>query len=62
MLNARWLERLGYGRAADALDPAAIHGFLAAIPECEERLATYEQDGNERLYAELDRQLGRLAT
>jgi uncharacterized protein (TIGR00661 family) len=61
VLNARWLERLGYGRAADALDPAAIHGFLRAVPECEERLAGYEQDGNERLYTELDRQLERLA-
>jgi uncharacterized protein (TIGR00661 family) len=61
VLNARWLERLGYGRAADALDPAAIHGFLQAVPGCEERLAGYEQDGNERLYAELDRQLERLA-
>jgi uncharacterized protein (TIGR00661 family) len=61
VLNARWLERLGYGRAADALDAAAIHGFLQAVPGCEERLAGYEQDGNERLYAELDRQLERLA-
>lgn len=60
VLNARWLERLGYGRIADALDPAAIHGFLQAIPGCEERLASYVQDGNQRLYAELDRQLERL--
>jgi len=57
VLNARWLERLGYGRSADALDPAAIHGFLKAIPECEERLAGYVQDGNARLYEELDRYL-----
>jgi len=57
VLNARWLERLGYGRAADVLDPAAIHGFLQAIPECEERLAGYVQDGNARLYEELDRYL-----
>jgi trehalose-6-phosphatase len=34
-----------------------IHGFLAAIPGCEERLAGYVQDGNERLYEELDRYL-----
>ena len=61
VLNARWLERLGYGRGADALDDAAIHGFLQAVPGCEEKLASYEQDGNERLYAELDRQLERLA-
>jgi uncharacterized protein (TIGR00661 family) len=62
VLNARWLERLGYGRAAESLaDPDGIHAFLRAIPECEERLAAYEQDGNQRLYEELGRHLGRSA-
>lgn len=61
MLNARWLERLGYGRYAESLaDPAVIHRFLEAVPTCEERLATYEQDGNERLYAVVDERLGAL--
>lgn len=55
VLNARWLERLGYGRAADSLaDPAVIHGFLDAVPACEERLASYAQDGNEALHAIVD--------
>jgi uncharacterized protein (TIGR00661 family) len=62
ILNARWLERLGYGRAAESLaDPGVIHAFLRAIPEHEERLATYEQDGNQRLYQELGRHLGKSA-
>lgn len=62
ILNARWLERLGYGRAAESLaDPGMIHAFLRAIPACEERLATYEQDGNQRLYEEVGRHLGRSA-
>lgn len=61
VLNARWLERLGYGRAADSLaDPAVLHSFLDAIPACEERLAGYEQEGNESLYAVLDERLGAL--
>lgn len=58
--NARWLERLGYGRAAESLaDPAVLQGFLEAVPECEERLATYQQDGNRRLQEELGRHLER---
>jgi hypothetical protein len=31
-----------------------IHGFLEAVPACEERLASYAQDGNERLYGVVD--------
>lgn len=55
VLNARWLERLGYGRYAESLqDPAVIHRFLEAIPGCEEKLAGYRQDGNERLYSAVD--------
>lgn len=63
VLNARWLERLGYGRHATSLaDPAVIHRFLEAIPACEERLASYEQDGNERLYTVVDERLEALTS
>lgn len=56
VLNARWLERLGYGRYAESLqDPAVIHRFLEAVPGCEEKLAGYRQDGNEELYSAVDR-------
>jgi uncharacterized protein (TIGR00661 family) len=59
VLNARWLERLGYGRYAESLqDPAVIHGFLDAIPACEEKLAGYRQEGNERLYEVVDGLIG----
>jgi uncharacterized protein (TIGR00661 family) len=62
VLNARWIERLGYGQAAESLaDPGVIHAFLRAIPEHEDRLATYEQDGNRRLYEEIGHHLGRSA-
>jgi uncharacterized protein (TIGR00661 family) len=55
VLNARWLERLGYGRYAESLaDPAVVHRFLDAIPACEGRLASYEQDGNMKLQETLD--------
>ncbi len=62
VLNARWLERLGYGRfAKDLRDPSVVHEFLGAVPGCEEKLAGYEQDGNRELLAALDEQLDRAA-
>jgi uncharacterized protein (TIGR00661 family) len=62
VLNARWLERLGYGRFAENLrDPSVVHAFLDAVPGCEEKLANYAQDGNNALLAALDEQLDRVA-
>lgn len=61
VLNARWLERLGYGRYAESLaDPVVVHRFLDAIPACEGRLASYEQDGNMKLQETLDGLLAEL--
>jgi uncharacterized protein (TIGR00661 family) len=55
VLNARWLERLGYGRMCESLDDVRpLHDFLAALPACAERLASYRQDGNDLIRAELD--------
>jgi uncharacterized protein (TIGR00661 family) len=55
VLNGLWLERLGYGRMAHKLEDAGVLGaFLDDVPRCAERLATYEQDGNRALLAEVD--------
>lgn len=60
ILNARYLEREGYGRWAPSLeDPATVRAFIDAIPACEERLAGYAQDGNRLLLGELDALLER---
>ncbi len=62
VLNARWLERLGYGRWAKNLrDPKVVHDFLDAVPGCEEKLAGYTQEGNTELLAALDEQLDQAA-
>jgi hypothetical protein len=62
ILNARWLQHLGWGKWADDIDDAAIvRDFLDAVPRCEERLAAYAQDGNEDLFAALDEHLDRAA-
>jgi uncharacterized protein (TIGR00661 family) len=55
VLNARYLEREGFGRAADTLsDPKTVLDFVQAIPACEEKLARYAQDGNKQLFARVD--------
>ena len=59
VVNARYLEHLGYGQTADHIDEAVLREFLAAIPACEERLADYKQDGNRVLFDALNAQLKR---
>jgi uncharacterized protein (TIGR00661 family) len=59
VLNARYVEKLGYGTAADALSEAELQRFLARLPSAAERLAGYRQDGNELLKARLDAELER---
>ena len=62
VLNARYLERLGYGREAPrAPDADGIKAFLDVIPQCEEKLAAYEQEGNHELFRAVDEFLDRAA-
>jgi uncharacterized protein (TIGR00661 family) len=53
-MNARYLERLGFGTAAMVLDEAALERFLEREPLHEEALAAYEQDGNQEALAAVD--------
>ena len=62
ILNARYLQRLGYGRMAEEIDAASVHAFLEAVPDCERALASYRQDGNHLLLAEIDHQLDKAAS
>jgi uncharacterized protein (TIGR00661 family) len=57
VINARYLEREGFGQHAEHLDGPAIQRFLAALPACEARLASYRQDGNNVLFTALEEQL-----
>lgn len=59
VVNARYLQALGYGRVADHIDEAVLRDFLAAVPGCEERLASYDQAGNTLLFEALDTELRR---
>jgi uncharacterized protein (TIGR00661 family) len=61
ILNARYLEREGFGRTGSTIDAAALSAFLDAIPACERALEGYSQDGNREILAALDDHLARLA-
>lgn len=54
VVNARWLERLGYGVAAEAITDDALGRFLERVPDLQRGLAGYAQDGNRDLLAKLD--------
>jgi len=62
VMNARYLEFEGYGRAARTLsEPRVILDFVGVIDACEEKLAGYRQDGNQALFKALDGLLDRAA-
>jgi uncharacterized protein (TIGR00661 family) len=62
VLNARYLEKLGYGMEARALDnPGTVQAFVESIPRCEEKLADYTQDGNALIFAGIDAFLDKAA-
>jgi uncharacterized protein (TIGR00661 family) len=54
-MNARYVERLGYGVASTALDEVALERFLDRESEHAEALAGYEQDGNTEALETVDR-------
>jgi UDP:flavonoid glycosyltransferase YjiC (YdhE family) len=51
VMNARYVQRLGYGLCADEVDAEVLGGFIEQLPEFEAALAGYEQDGNTRTLA-----------
>jgi uncharacterized protein (TIGR00661 family) len=62
LLNARYLEREGFGVYAETLsDPSTIRGFVDRLPAFEEKLAGYQQDGNNALFEAVDHLLDQAA-
>ena len=54
ILNARYLEKEGYGLCADAISEAKLSEFLSRTPEFAANLSRYSQDGNKDLLAKLE--------
>jgi uncharacterized protein (TIGR00661 family) len=61
VLNARYLEREGYGLAADEISDARLGQFIEALPEFASNLGRYRQDGNRDLLASLEKTLAAAA-
>ncbi len=51
LMNARYLEREGYGVCATRIDEAVLNGFLDGLDGFDEKLAGYSQDDNEEALA-----------
>ena len=57
ILNARYLQELGYGLHTEEIDEEALSEFLQRIPEYQRGLASYSQDGNKSLIEKLEERL-----
>jgi uncharacterized protein (TIGR00661 family) len=56
-LNAAEVEKMGYGRHFEAITADNLRAFLYGLPDFEKALASYQQQGNEVLFARLDEEL-----
>jgi uncharacterized protein (TIGR00661 family) len=61
ILNARYLEELGYGLAAERIEADVLRLFLDETPKYAARVAKHKQDGNRELYDVVDGLLERFA-
>jgi uncharacterized protein (TIGR00661 family) len=61
ILNARYLEELGYGLAADRIEADVLRLFLKETPKYAARVSRHKQDGNRELFDVVDRLLERFA-
>lgn len=59
VLNARYLEHLGYGLEAERIDADLLRLFLREAPKYAARVAKHRQDGNRILFGVVDRILHR---
>jgi uncharacterized protein (TIGR00661 family) len=61
ILNARYLEELGYGLTAERIDADVLRLFLKEVPKYANRISRHKQDGNRELFDVVDRVLERFA-
>ena len=59
VLNALHLQNLGYGAYAKEPSLETLTAFLKKVPECQEALASYQQNGNTKMIAALEEQLAK---
>jgi uncharacterized protein (TIGR00661 family) len=61
ILNARYLEELGWGLAAERIEADVLRAFLHEAPKYASRVGKHKQDGNRELLDVVDRVLERFA-
>lgn len=61
LMNARYLEELGYGLQAEVIEADALRAFLRDNDHYASRVAKHSQDGNELLFRTVDLQAKRFA-
>jgi uncharacterized protein (TIGR00661 family) len=61
VLNARYVEHLGYGIDAPRIEADLLRTFLLEAPKFAARLGKHKQDGNRELFALVDKLLERFA-
>lgn len=61
VLNARYLEREGFGAFAPQITEEALRRFLSRLPFYEEKLSAWKQDGNRDLLDALELKLAQIA-
>ena len=54
VLNARYLEELGWGLGADKIEAKVLRLFLDEVPKYAHRVGKHKQDGNRELYDVVD--------
>ena len=60
MLNARWLDHLGYGLMTEQLTRKEILRLLERGDSCREKMRKHRQHGNSEAFEVIDRQVGKL--
>jgi uncharacterized protein (TIGR00661 family) len=61
VMNARYLEELGYGLGAERIEADVLRLFLDEAPKYASRVARHKQDGNRDLFDVVDHVLQRFA-
>ena len=61
-LNAIYLEKLGYGEHHIDATTAKIKKFIQKLPDYENNLKEYKQDGNKKLFREVDNTVEEMLT
>jgi len=61
ILNANYLEALGYGERCHSLTPESLRSFLEQVPRYAGKLQGFRHDGNRELFASVNRAIREVA-